>query len=290
MKRIISLTLCLLLIFALAGCGASKNSPDSGFKGVDSGDGWDDSHSVNVSEESTVVDATKMIYTASLELETLEFDKAMDDITALAERYGGYFEEQTVAGYSSGYRYARLTVRVPSEHFTAFYSEMGSVCHTVRRDSSQQNISEAYYDVESRLNTAKTKLARLQELLAEAGTMADIITIESAISETEQVIDNLSGTLRNYDHLVDYATVTVELDEVYRLSGTGDAPLTLGQRLGGAFVTGLQSVGEFFESVLVWLAYSWLWLVILAAIIIVCIRLAQRKRATKIKRNTDTPS
>ena len=48
--------------------------------------------------------------------------------------------------------------------------------------------------------------------------MEDIITIESAISETEYQIESLSGTLRHYDALVDYATIHISLQEVYRLS------------------------------------------------------------------------
>ena len=292
MKRIISLALSFLLVFLLVGCGGAKYSYDGEFMGQGSGGGWDDSRSVEEkgTPNSPLQDTTKIIYTGSLELETLEFDKAMDDITALVERYKGYLEEQTVAGYSSGYRYARLTVRVPAADFSAFFSEMGSVCHTLRRNSTQENVSEAYYDVESRLTTAKTKLARLQELLTQAEDMADIITIENAIAETEQTIDALSGKLRSYDHLVDYATVNVELDEVYRLSGTVEAPLTLGQRLGGAFITGLQSMGETLEGVLVWLAECWLWLVLLAVIVIVCVRSVRRKRARKLKTSGNTPS
>ena len=60
--------------------------------------------------------------------------------------------------------------------------------------------------------------------------MEDIITIESAISETEYEIERLSGTMRHYDALVDYATVTLELSEVYRLSGTEDAPKSFGDK------------------------------------------------------------
>ena len=48
------------------------------------------------------------------------------------------------------------------------------------------------------------KLERLQKLLAQAENMEDIITIESAISETEWNIEDLSGTLRHYDALVDF--------------------------------------------------------------------------------------
>ncbi len=79
--------------------------------------------------------------------------------------------------------------------------------------SSAENITEEYYDTDSRLKTAQIKLERLQELLSKADNMADIITIESAISDTEYEIESLSGTLRHYDALVDYATVSLTLSE-----------------------------------------------------------------------------
>ena len=110
-------------------------------------------------------------------------------------------------------------MRVPAEQFADFCAQVGTLCHVTWQDDSAENISEQYYDTQSRLETAQIKLARLQELLKKAENMEDIITIESAISETEYEIERLSGTMRHYDALVDYATVTLELSEVYRLSG-----------------------------------------------------------------------
>lgn len=81
-----------------------------------------------------------------------------------------------------------------------------------------EDISEAYYDTSGRLETQTIKLARLQALLAKADKMEDIITLESAISETEQAIDDLSGTLQHYDARVDYASVSISLREVKQLS------------------------------------------------------------------------
>ena len=52
-----------------------------------------------------------------------------------------------------------------------------------------------------------------QNLLAQAENMKDIITIESAISDTELEIERLTGTLRQYDALVDYATSQAKLGE-----------------------------------------------------------------------------
>ena len=107
--------------------------------------------------------------------------------------------------------------------------------------------------------------------------MEDIITIESAISETEWDIENLSGTLRHYDALVDYATIDVELSEVYKLSGQDEAVTTFGGRLGQSFVNGLQAVGSALEDFAVWLAYSWVWLAVIAAVVVVIVRVVRRK-------------
>ena len=57
------------------------------------------------------------------------------------------------------------------------------------RNTNLENITETYYDTAGRLKTQKIKLERLQKLLSQAENMEDIITIESAISETEWNIE-----------------------------------------------------------------------------------------------------
>ncbi|MBQ6115986.1 MAG: DUF4349 domain-containing protein [Oscillospiraceae bacterium] len=286
MKRIQAILLALIAALLLTACGGSAQH--GGASPAESGSdmGWN-APDIDYKREDLPA-AAKMIFTGQIELETLTFDQAVSDIGALVENVGGYYEEQSVSGYASGYRYANYVIRVPSEQFSRFCREVGDVCHTLRVNTSQENISESYYDTESRLNTAKTKLARLQELLSRAESLEDIITIESAIADTEQTIDRLSGTLRSYDNLVDYATVRVSLQEVYRLSGTQDAPLTLGQRIGNAFTSGLAGVGDFFEGLLVFLAYAWFWLLLLAAIVVVVIAVIRRRTARRRRKKAES--
>ena len=72
--------------------------------------------------------------------------------------------------------------------------------------------------------------------------MEDIITIESAISETQESIDRLSGSLQHYDSMVDYATVYINLNEVYQLSTVQETPAGFAQRLGNAFAGGWRGI------------------------------------------------
>lgn len=292
MKRFASIMICLLLALTLVACGGGKQSSPE-YHGGDmsiepaapsEAPGWN----YTPGDSTTIYDrekqSAKMIFRSSIELETTEFDKAVSDITTLVDGVNGYYEQRNLSGFSSDYRYASLVIRVPADRFDEFCTQVGNICHLIRMNSSQENVSQNYYDVQSRLTTAKTKLSRLQELLAKAENIEDIITIESAISETEQAIDYLSGSLRGMDNLVDYATVNVTVSEVYHFSGTKEAPLTLGERLGNAFKSGLESVGEFLEDLVVFLAYSWLWLLILAGIAVLIMFLIRRGNARRRKR------
>ena len=116
------------------------------------------------------------------------------------------------------------------------------------------------------------------ELLAQAENMEDIITIESAISETEWNIEDLSGTLRHYDALVDFATVNVHVSEVYKYSDTEELPENFGDRLSSAMSRGWHSFVNGMEDFAVALAYSWMWLILWVVIIVTAVVILRKIR------------
>ena len=231
---------------------------------------------------------TKRIYTANLDLETTEFDTAVEEIAALTERSGGWFESSSLSSRGSGYRYADYTVRVPVEQYRAFLSGAGELCHLLYKDEYVEDVSQVYYDTAGRLKTQQIKLERLQALLEKAEVMEDIITIESAISETEQRIDDLSGALQHYDAKVDYATVYVSLREVGRLSNVEEVPDSFMSRLGKAFSGGWSNFTDAIENFAVALAYGWMWVLILVVVAVVVVRVL-RARRRKAKKTDDKP-
>jgi len=297
MKRTKYFLIAALLVLALTGCGGSGgNSAASQSTGVpndfktdgmgapeasveEDDAGWDADVPDTGNLQARPSDA-KMIYTAQLTLETQEFDTAAAGLSQLVTDLGGYFESRSL--YQGGtYRNLECVVRVPADNFLAFLEQAGQKAHLVHRSEHGDDVSESYYDSEARLTTQRTKLERLQTLLSQAETMEDIISLESAISETELQIEYLTGELRHYDSQINYSTVTLSLQEVYRLSSEDETPLTFGQRLGAAFSTGWQRGVAGLEDFTVGVARNWVAVLLLCGIVAVAVVVHRRTRRKK---------
>ena len=302
-KRLCLLLSALLLLTLLCGCGGGAKTEamkpsyngkaDSPAMYEDSATGW----TANAASGGTAMDEqkaaaaptgsnlpanTKLIYRANIDMESTEFDAAMQGLNDLVERLGGYFENSELNNYAN-YRRAYFTVRLPAESFETFCGAVGEICQVNNLSRSAEDISERYYDTESRLVTQQTKLARLQDLLRQAEEMEDIITLETAISETELAIEQLTGTLRKYDSLVSYATVSINLSEVYKLSTVEEPAIGFGAKLAQAFKTGGTRFVNGFQSFLLSVARGWIgWLIFIIIVVVVVIvvrKIVRRRRA-----------
>lgn len=292
----------LLAVLALSACGASGGSKGGGTDAGETAGSAAAAPADSAYQENWVLDSAaeaphpeeagkaegedrlanaKMIYTASIEAETTDFDGCCAQLEALVDRMGGYLEHASANSYGDGRRSGEYTARIPADRFEAFLGSVGDVGHVINRSRDAENISELYYDTESRLLTQQTKMERLQALLAKAEVMEDIIALENAIAETELEIEQLTGSLRRYDALVDYATVQVHLREVLRLSAVEASPPTFASQLGSAFTGGIRSFGDFLQGLALFLAYNWLWLALLAAIAAAAVRASRRRQARR---------
>ena len=315
MKKKLFALLTALLLLSMTACGSgggSKNSASADSAAVAPGDfnyadtapmepmespapvpegGWDESYDYDVPQEaagSNLSANVKVILTGDLELETKEFDAAVQAVDALVKELGGWYESRSI-NQGGSYRSINATIRVPANNFSVLMERAGEVAHKSYANEYQQDVSEAYYDNEARLTTQRTKLERLQALLAQAENMEDIITLESAISETELQIEYLTGSLRKYDSLVNYSTVNLSLREVYRLSTDQEAPVTYGQRLGDAFISGLQRGVNGLEDFTIGVARNWLTLLLLAAVVALVVLLARRQERKRRMRPVPPP-
>ena len=320
MKKALSILLSLILLFGLTACGsatmdsvaADTPSMAPSTNGALKEEMGFDAPATDTPAEapmpevsagntglvsSTLPENVKMIYRGYLHLESTAFDNATAGLNELVSQMGGYFETSELNNYSP-YRSAFYVVRVPSARYNEFCGKVGTLAQLNSQRHTSENVSEAYYDTESRLVTQRTKLERLQVLLAQAEKMEDIITLESAIAETELQIERLTGTLRKYDALVDYATVEISLEEVYVLTEQEQPVIGFWPKLAEAFKTGTSRFVNDLENFALRFARNWvsrlIWLCIWVVVIVLAIRWLKKTRGKEFtffrrKKKTQAP-
>ncbi|MCF0135242.1 MAG: DUF4349 domain-containing protein [Lachnospiraceae bacterium] len=231
--------------------------------------------------ETAIPQDAKLIYTARFEVETVEYDTTVDAIKALVNSEQGYFENSDTWDYG-GYRNCSYTIRIPKENYRNFIAQAESLQMVISFSESVENVTSEYFDVQTRLESARRELEAYQALYEQAVDMEDILSITRAINEIQTTIDVLSGTIRNYDQLVGYSTIHMSVTEVSRLRGQDPAPIGFGERMVHAFKSGWTNLVDDTQDFLVSLAYDWFGTLIFLVLVIVGI-LHIRKAVKKNK-------
>lgn len=263
-KRLVCLALALCVLLSLAACGSKADSnndnvsmdmADMDSPGAANGFTYYSGAESQEMPDSAGTDGRKIIRTASVSMETTEFEASLAALEQRVTEFGGWIASSELQG-SSRYdssRYAWYTLRIPSEKLEAFLSgaeEFGTVLSSSR---GSNEITTEYYDTEARLKSLQVQEERLLAILEKADTLDSIIQLENALSDVRYQIESLTGTLRRYDDLVDMATVDLSLREVTSTSPVSGTPKTLGERISQQFSGSLRSLGDFFEGLLVFI-------------------------------------
>ena len=295
MKKLIALTLSLLLLAStFVGCAmSSEKMPQDNAAGTPYVESpYDNEADYGVPAESTqtaagaVAENRKLIRRVSLSLETEEYDVLLAAISDRIASCGGYMEAMEAdTRYSSDRRYATMTVRVPADRLDTFVSAVSEVSNIVQRSESTDDVTLAYVDTESRRDALRVEQERLMALLEKAETLADILEIESRLTDVRYQLESMESQLRTYDNLVDYATVTLYISEVRQLTPTAEKGFW--EKIGDGFVDSARSVWSGLKALFSFLIIALPYLLVIAAfaglvllIVFLCIR-KSRKNAAK---------
>lgn len=218
----------------------------------------------------------KLIRRVDFTIKTMEFEKVVENLQALTASVNGRVEYLSQYGDkdSGAMRNATLTLRIPSDQLDAFLTDAENVGNITSYTNQVEDVTESYYDIETRLNTQLAKMERLQALMAEATEVSDLIEIESSIADTQYMIDYYQGQLNGMDDKVDFSTVTVYVQET-RVAETKEASFfeRIGSGISDSVEDGLEFLGDavvFILSMLPWIA--------VVVIIVVVVKAVRKKK------------
>ena len=314
---IISALLSLLLLLSLCACGTQKNAPaaesyrgESGYSGYNGFAAFDTEAAEYdaapmAAAKSTVsgaggasgedmpeLDPEKIIYSGDATLETEHFEETVEAVRKLIADCGGFIESSSLSGsnyYSARLRTASFTLRVPSAKFTEIMSSFSGLGNVPYSHTYTENISARYYDTAARLTAYETQEQRLLQMMEQAETVSDLVTIEDRLTELRYQIESLQSTLNRWDRQVSYSSISLDIKEVREY--TPEAQQSFGEQLARSLRQGWTNTVEFFKAALLWLLEALPVLVLLAVIVLVARALLRkwtkkrRERKAKIAEN-----
>ena len=86
---------------------------------------------------------------------------------------------------------------------------IGEVTH---RSVAATDVSDEFHDAEVRLQNLRATRARLDALLAHAGSLADTLAVERELERVALEIDRLEGRLEYLKSRVAYSSIAVSVD------------------------------------------------------------------------------
>lgn len=135
-----------------------------------------------------------------------------EEAADLAEAKGGRVDSRTeTPGTDAQPPSASLTLRIPSDALDAFMTELRELGTVNSVSMNASDVTQQRQDLDGRIEALTASVDRLQELLGEATTIADLIAIESELTTRQAELDSLTQQRDWLVDQVDYSTITVDL-------------------------------------------------------------------------------
>ena len=183
------------------------------------------SEKVEGSNTDDYLASQKLIYTCDMELQTLEFQKTMDSLNELIEKYDGFVESESVSDddyrwyYSDYYKdngtlEAYVTMRIPTQNYEAFLGEVEGQGKLMNKSERVTNITKSYNDTSTTIEVLEKEESMLLDMMDRAESIEDMIHVEERLSNVQRELAIYRSDLYGMDVDIAYSTINVNVQEV----------------------------------------------------------------------------
>ena len=156
----------------------------------------------------------KLIRNATVDLEIVSFDDALQKITAFANEDRGYIATTRSEKQANGKLKGEIVVKVAPENLDRFLQKIRGLGELKNQTLGTEDVTKAYFDTDSRLKNARVMEQRLIEMLKKkSDDINDLLQVEKELGRVREQIEQMQGELKFWDSQVQFATVTISLAE-----------------------------------------------------------------------------
>jgi Domain of unknown function (DUF4349) len=199
---------------AASSAPSAAAAPANGFAAAGTSAG-SSSSSQSASTTALVPSGQQLIETAQLSVRAKNVQSAISRATSIVTAAGGYVSaENASAGQGNpSQATATVTFKIPVAVYSTTMSALsGSGLGTQLSLSQQaQDVTQQVADVGSRVTSDEAAIAQLRALLAHAGSVGELLSVQDQINSEETDLESMLAQQTALNHETSYATVTLNL-------------------------------------------------------------------------------
>jgi len=138
---------------------------------------------------------------------------SLDQIAAMAETYQGWVVTSNT--WQDNQRvFGNISIRVAAEHFDTVRTALRGLAVEVRSENtSGQDVTDEYVDLQAQLVTLEASEAQLLELMKQAGTVEEILEVQRELTNTRTKIEQISGRMQYLEQSTATSLLSITLEQ-----------------------------------------------------------------------------
>jgi Domain of unknown function (DUF4349) len=157
----------------------------------------------------------QLIYTAQLTLRARDVGDAVSEATDIAAGAGGYVSSENASSDPAhpSESTATVTLKIPVGAYSATLNQLAGNALGTRLSLTQQtqDVTQQVADVSSRVASDEAAISQLRALLARAGSVGDLLSVQNQIDSEESDLEAMQAQQNALNHETAYATVTLTI-------------------------------------------------------------------------------
>lgn len=151
----------------------------------------------------------KLIKEGAMSFQCENVEKTKVEVDKICKQLGAYSSSEGQDRYGDNLNY-RHTIRVPAERFDTLVQELEKLAIKVEsKDINTRDVTEEFIDVETRLKTKKELESRYLEILKQARSVEEVLSVEREIGNVRSEIESMEGRLNYLKNRVSFSTLNV---------------------------------------------------------------------------------
>ncbi|GAA1150526.1 DUF4349 domain-containing protein [Microbacterium oxydans] len=237
----------------------------------------------------------EIIATAQATVQVKDISEAAAEIAALAEEHGGYVESTEIGksvavdGSSepvpdpADSAYGWISIRVPSADLPKAIAALDDTGEVLSSSTSKQDVTSVAIDLQARVDSTKASVERLTQLMAQSGSVSELIEAEVALTDRQAQLESYEQQLAALDDQVAMSSLQVQLTKA-------TAPTTADPAgFGDGLMAGWNGLVVSLNALVIAVGFLLPWLAIAGAVVLL-VWLIRRARRRRRRRDQQVPS